>query len=66
MGLEVYYPEHPPQTVEFYLGLAKKRGLLVTGGSDCHGAAKSNIKVGSVKIPYGLVEELKAAREKIR
>ena len=65
MGLEVYYPEHLPQTVNFYLGVAKKYELLVTGGSDCHGAAKPNIKIGTLKIPYELVEKLKAAKEKI-
>jgi len=66
MGLEVYYPEHLSQMVNFYLSLAKKYDLLVTGGSDCHGAAKSGVKIGSVKIPYDLVEKLKAAKEKIR
>ena len=66
MGLEVYYPEHSPQMVNFYLGLAEKYNLLVTGGSDCHGAAKSEVKIGSVKIPYELVEKLKAAKEAIK
>ncbi|MCR4399893.1 MAG: PHP domain-containing protein [Syntrophomonadaceae bacterium] len=37
-GLEVYYPEHSPQEVERYLRLARRRRLLVTGGSDYHGA----------------------------
>lgn len=62
MGLEVYYPEHSQAMVNFYLNLAKKFNLLITGGSDCHGNAKSEIKVGSIKIPYELVEKLKEAR----
>jgi predicted metal-dependent phosphoesterase TrpH len=66
MGLEVYYPEHSPQMVNLYLGLAKKHNLLVTGGSDCHGAAKTEVKIGSVKIPYELVEKLKMAKEEIK
>lgn len=60
-GLEVYYPEHSQGMVNFYLELAKKFALLVTGGSDCHGLAKPEVKIGSVKIPYELVEKLKQA-----
>lgn len=59
MGLEVYYPEHSQSMVNFYLGLAKKYNLLVTGGSDCHGDAKPEVKIGSIKIPYDLVDKLK-------
>lgn len=63
-GLEVYYPEHTQSMVNYYLELAKKYNLLVTGGSDCHGNAKPQVKIGAVKIPYELVEKLKAAQEK--
>ena len=60
MGLEAYYPEHTQSMVNFYLSLAKKYNLLITGGSDCHGLAKPEIKIGSIKIPYELVENLKS------
>lgn len=63
MGLEVYYPEHTQSMVNFYLKLAKKYNLLVTGGSDCHGKAKPEIKIGLVKIPYELVEKLKSVKQ---
>jgi predicted metal-dependent phosphoesterase TrpH len=62
MGLEVYYPEHSQSMVNFYLSLAGTRGLLVTGGSDCHGSAKPDIKVGTVRVEYTLVERLKEAQ----
>lgn len=62
MGLEVYYPEHSQSMVNFYLDIAKKFNLLVTGGSDCHGYAKAEIQIGSVKIPYALVDKLKQAK----
>ncbi|MFH1640943.1 MAG: PHP domain-containing protein [Candidatus Omnitrophota bacterium] len=62
MGLEVYYPEHSQSMVNFYLELARKLNLLVTGGSDCHGNAKPEAKIGSIKIPYELVEKLKEAK----
>ena len=61
MGLEAYYPEHSQSMINFYLGLAKDLGLLVTGGSDFHGSAKPGVKFGKVKIPWELVEKLKAA-----
>ena len=51
-GLEAYYPEHTQSMINFYLSLAKKFNLLVTGGSDCHGNAKPEAKIGSIKIPY--------------
>jgi len=66
MGLEVYYPEHSQSMVNFYLRLAQKHNLLVTGGSDCHGNAKPVVKIGSIKIPYELVEKLKEARDMLR
>ncbi len=66
MGLEVYYPEHSQGMVNFYLELAKKNNLLVTGGSDCHGKAKPEVRIGSIKVPYELVTKLKEAKEKLK
>jgi predicted metal-dependent phosphoesterase TrpH len=37
LGLEVYYPSHTPEMVKRYLQVAKRFGLVVTGGSDYHG-----------------------------
>ncbi len=64
-GIEVYYPEHDANTVQYYKSLAEKSGLLVTGGSDFHGTAKPDVSLGKVRIPYGLVENLRAAKPKI-
>lgn len=65
MGLEVYYPEHSQGMTNFYLDIAKKNNLLVTGGSDCHGKAKPQVRIGSIKIPYDLVDKLKEAKENL-
>lgn len=62
-GLEVYYPEHSQSLVNFYLDLAKKLDLLITGGSDFHGSAKPNIKLGMIKIPFELVEKLRQVKK---
>lgn len=61
-GLEVYYPEHTQSMVNFYLELARKYNLAVTGGSDFHGKTKPQIEVGSIRITYDLVEALKKLR----
>jgi predicted metal-dependent phosphoesterase TrpH len=61
-GLEVYYPEHTPSMVNFYLGLARQHNLAVTGGSDFHGKIKPQIDIGSIRITYDLVEALKKLR----
>jgi len=63
MGLEAYYPEHMHGMTDFYLELAKEKNLLVTGGSDFHGASKPLLQLGVFKIPYELVERLKAAKK---
>jgi 3',5'-nucleoside bisphosphate phosphatase len=63
MGLEIYYSEHTQGMINFYLGLAQKYNLLATGGSDFHGYAKPDVRLGVVKIPYELVEKLKGAQK---
>jgi predicted metal-dependent phosphoesterase TrpH len=36
-GIEVFYPTHSPEQRAFYADLARRHGLLVSGGSDSHG-----------------------------
>ncbi len=61
-GIEVYYPEHTLDLVSHYIGMAHRHNLLITGGTDFHGAIKPEIKMGSGKgdlsIPYAVYEEL--------
>lgn len=65
-GIEVYHTEHPAGTVSRYENLAVNCGLLMTGGSDCHGMGKGEVLLGKVKVPYSLVEALKEESCKIR
>lgn len=58
-GLEVFYPHNTQATTDFYARIAKKHNLVATGGSDAHGDAKKHTRVGKVKVPYSVVEELK-------
>ncbi len=58
-GIECFHTKHSSATASRYLKLAQRFHLLVTGGSDCHGASKGKPVMGSVKLPYHYVEELK-------
>ena len=62
-GIEVYHPDHLSSVIEHYLSLAKENSLLVTGGSDCHGI-EGKRELGSIKISYAWVEEMKRRKEK--
>ncbi|MGA3018179.1 MAG: PHP domain-containing protein [Bryobacteraceae bacterium] len=46
-AIEAYHSDHGPAETELYLGLAKRYGLLVTGGSDFHGAMKPEVSLGT-------------------
>ena len=67
MGIEVYYPDHTPEMSAQYAAIAKKFGLIMTGGTDFHGSLKPNIAMGSGRgdliIPYELYENLIAAAQ---
>lgn len=45
-GMEVYHPSAPNNRVPFLAHLAAREGLLVTGGSDFHGANVREISLG--------------------
>jgi hypothetical protein len=60
-GIEAYYPEHSQGETNYYCAYARTHGLLVTGGSDCHGVAKPEVRIGAVKLAYEHVDALKAA-----
>jgi len=65
-GLEVYHTDHKPHISKRYEAMADKKGLLMTGGSDCHGMGKGRILIGSVRVPYELVEKLREESRRIR
>jgi hypothetical protein len=47
-GLEADHNDHTPEQREHYRDLAKRLGLVVTGGSDCHGTRYDPVRLGSV------------------
>ena len=65
-AIEAYHSDHSPAQTELYLRLADQLGLLVTGGSDFHGAVKPEIHLGTgrggnLKVPEDLVDRLRKA-----
>lgn len=63
-GIEVYYPEHSLEQTAYYMQLADKYELLMTGGTDFHGSITPGIKMGTgngkLFVPYALYEKLVA------
>jgi len=53
-GLECWHSRNDAQTTNHYVKFAKKHGLIMTGGSDCH---QKPILMGTVKIPKYVVEQ---------
>jgi len=47
----------------YYQALAKKYGMLISGGTDFHGANKPHIKLGvgygNLHIPYSLLDQIR-------
>jgi len=64
-AIEAYHSDHGPADVALYLELARKYNLLVTGGSDFHGAVKPGVRLGtgegSLRVPRDVIERLRSA-----
>lgn len=50
-GIEVFHPGHQPPQIDYYLQVAGRHDLLITGGSDSHGDAEGT-RVGEYGIGY--------------
>lgn len=66
-GIECFHPEHDAVKTHRCLHLAEKYGLVVSGGSDFHGAAKPGIKLGvgrgNLRLGTDILEALKSHRQ---
>lgn len=69
-GVEAWNSGATRHDIEWYITLARRRGLVVTGGSDFHGSEEGAVKIGAgrgqLRIPYACVEELRAALDSRR
>lgn len=71
-GIECFYSTHTESETEFYCSLAKRYGLLITGGSDFHGEqVKPEIVLGAglsgcrYIMDEGIVTSLRQAAERM-
>jgi len=59
-GIEVWHPQHHAATVRRYRELARRLGLLETGGSDFHGAHRGP-DLGGMRVPLAAWHRLREA-----
>jgi len=59
-GLEADASDHMPEQREHYREMARRLGLVVTGGSDCHGTRYDPVRLGSVTTEPDQFEALRA------
>ena len=65
MGIEVYYSYYDVIAVEYLLTLARRYGLLTTGGTDFHGGRPNEPEPGSTFVPKRVVKQLRTAWEQL-
>jgi predicted metal-dependent phosphoesterase TrpH len=53
-GVECWHPRATPETIAHYLAFAKEKGLIMTGGSDCH---QKPVIMGTLDIPGWVAEQ---------
>ena len=54
-GIEAYHNNNSPQQTRDYLTLARRYGLTVAGGSDFHGLARPDAKLGYPRVPLAAI-----------
>ncbi|HEY3315816.1 MAG TPA: PHP domain-containing protein [Bacillota bacterium] len=62
-GLEARYPEHSRSQTRRYVAMARRYGLVVTGGSDAHGPGfPGRAPIGGVRVGDEVIKELEDRR----
>lgn len=68
-GIEGYYTDYTPDMERRYRAMAEELGLVISGGTDYHGANKPHITIGKGKgdleIPYSVLDGLRARHAEI-
>jgi predicted metal-dependent phosphoesterase TrpH len=55
-GVECWHSRSSPETTNHYVAFAKEKGIMMTGGSDCH---QKPILIGTVQIPEWVPNQFK-------
>jgi len=58
-AIEVYCTDHTTDQEKHYLETAQRYGLLISGGSDCHGRNKDRSTLGSIRLHADAVAALR-------
>ncbi|HHU91858.1 MAG TPA: PHP domain-containing protein [Halanaerobiaceae bacterium] len=58
-GLEVYHSKHSREATAYYLQIARELGLLVSGGSDFHGANSPGLEIGDIRLADKYVKRIR-------
>ena len=58
-GLEVVHPFLYQERQKLLKSIAQRLGLLMSGGSDCHGGRDGNYYMGRHMVPYAFLEKIK-------
>ncbi len=57
-GLEAYYSDYGPTEERYFVGLAQRLGMALSGGSDYHGEVKPGISLGRGKGELAVPDEI--------
>ena len=63
-AIEVYHSDHTPADHHHYQVIARRYGVLVTGGSDFHGEETRRNAIGTVTLPPAAFAALREAHER--
>ena len=68
-GVEGYYTDYTPDMEQRYRSMAKELGLVISGGTDYHGANKPHISIGTgrgnLEIPYSVLDGLRERHQAV-
>jgi predicted metal-dependent phosphoesterase TrpH len=69
-GIEALYSEHDQAQRNWLTSLAARLGLVISGGTDFHGQAKPDLRLGlgwgDLRVPPGVLAGLKQRRDRLR
>jgi len=63
-GIEVVHPNLLENRTRYLIEFARAHGILISGGSDCHGGRDGCLLMGKYNVPYAMLEDILRAHEK--
>ncbi len=58
-GIEIIHPKFNENRTQHLQKLARDHGILISGGSDCHGGRGGNFYIGQYVLPYAVLVEMR-------